>query len=163
MACPDRPGLIRTEADELTYGLHVMVRYELEKALIRGELSVADLPAAWNAKYSEYLGVTVPDDAHGVLQDIHWACGDMGYFPSYALGSAYGAQAMEDLRRTLPLDDQLAAGDLAPLKAALSDRLWNYGRMKEPQWLVRSLCGGAFDPTYYTAYLTRKFTALYAL
>ena len=157
------PGLIRTEADELTYGLHVMVRYELEKALIRGELSVADLPAAWNAKYSEYLGVTVPDDAHGVLQDIHWACGDMGYFPSYALGSAYGAQAMEDLRRTLPLDDQLAAGDLAPLKAALSDRLWNYGRMKEPQWLVRSLCGGAFDPTYYTAYLTRKFTALYAL
>ena len=157
------PGLIRTEADELTYGLHVMVRYELEKALLRGELSVADLPAAWNAKYREYLGVTVPDDAHGVLQDIHWACGDMGYFPSYALGSAYGAQAMEDLRRTLPLDDQFAAGDLAPLKAALSDRLWRYGRMKEPQWLVRSLCGGDFDPAYYTAYLTRKYTALYAL
>ena len=84
-------GLIRTDADELTYSLHIMVRYELEKELIRGSLAVADLPAAWNAKYKEYLGLDVPDDARGVLQDIHWACGDLGYFPSYALGSAYAA------------------------------------------------------------------------
>lgn len=157
------PGLIRTEADELTYGLHVMVRYELEKALIRGELAVADLPAAWNAKYKEYLGVAVPDDTHGVLQDIHWAGGDIGYFPSYALGSAYGAQAMDDLRRTLDLDGLLAAGDLAPLKAALHQRLWRYGQLKEPQWLVQSLCGGAFDPRHYTDYLRRKYTELYGL
>lgn len=157
------PGLIRTEADELTYGLHVLVRYELEKALIQGTLAVADLPAAWNAKYKEYLGVEVPDDTRGVLQDIHWAGGDIGYFPSYALGSAYGAQAIDDLRRTLDLDSQIAAGNLAPLKEALRERLWKYGQMKEPQWLVRSLCGGPFDPGHYTDYLRRKYTALYNL
>lgn len=157
------PGLIRTEADELTYGLHVMVRYELERELIRGTLAVADLPAAWNAKYKEYLGVDVPDDTRGVLQDIHWAGGDIGYFPSYALGSAYGAQAMDDLRRTLDLDAQIAAGDLAPLKDALRQRLWRYGQLKEPQWLVRSLCGGAFDPRHYIGYLRGKYTDLYGL
>ena len=118
------PSLIRTEADELTYPLHIMVRYELEKALIRGDLAVKDLPAAWNEKYREYLGVTPPDDARGVLQDIHWAGGDIGYFPSYALGSAYAAQALDDLRQTLDLDAQWAKGDLAPLKAALTGRLW---------------------------------------
>lgn len=157
------PSLIRTEADELTYALHIMVRYELEQALIRGELAVADLPAAWNAKYKQYLGVDVPDDAHGVLQDIHWAGGDLGYFPSYALGSAYGAQAMDDLAKTLDLDALISAGDLAPIKAALSARLWRYGLSKEPQWLVRSLCGGDFDPTHFTAYLTKKYTELYRL
>ena len=157
------PGLIRTEADELTYALHVMVRYELEKALIQGTLTVAELPAAWNAKYKEYLGVEVPDDTRGVLQDIHWACGDMGYFPSYALGSAYAAQAMDDLRTTLDVDAQLAAGDLRPLKEALSARLWKYGQSREPQWLVQSLCGGPFDAAHYTGYLTRKYTELYEL
>lgn len=157
------PGLIRTEADELTYGLHVMVRYELEKALLQGTLKVADLPAAWNARYREYLGVEVPDDTHGVLQDIHWAGGSFGYFPSYALGSAYGAQAVADLKRTMDLDAQLAAGDLAPLKEVLRQRVWQYGCLKEPQWLVRSLCGGSFDPAYFTGYLTKKYTALYGL
>lgn len=157
------PSLIRTEADELTYALHVMVRYELEKALLQGTLAVKDLPAAWNAKYREYLGVEVPDDAHGVLQDIHWAMGDLGYFPSYALGSAYGAQAMADLSRTLDLDALFAAGNLAPLREALRTRLWQYGCMKEPQDLVRSLCGGTFDPRHYTDYLTKKYTELYKL
>ena len=83
-----------------------MVRYELEKALMQGTLAVANLPAAWNAKYKEYLGVDVPDDAHGCLQDIHWSMGDIGYFPSYALGSAYGAQALDDLRKTNDFDAQ---------------------------------------------------------
>lgn len=160
------PGLIRTEADELTYSLHIMVRYELEKALIGGSLTVAELPAAWNAKYKEYLGLDVPDDAHGVLQDIHWAMGDLGYFPSYALGSAYGAQAWDDLNAAFgpgALDAQLAAGNLEPLKTALRDRLWRYGNSREPAELVRSLCGGAFDPKHYTGYLKRKYTELYAL
>jgi len=159
------PGLIRTEADELTYALHIMVRYELEKALLQGSLSVSELPAAWNAKYKEYLGIDVPDDAHGVLQDIHWAMGDFGYFPSYALGSAYGAQAMADLsgKPGFDLDAQLAAGDLNPLKEALCGRLWRYGKSKETPWLVRSLCGGEFDPSYYTRYLQNKYTALYDL
>ena len=159
-------GLIRTDADELTYSLHIMVRYELEKELIRGSLAVVDLPAAWNAKYKEYLGLDVPDDARGVLQDIHWACGDLGYFPSYALGSAYAAQAWDDLDRQFGpgvLDGQLAAGNLAPLKAALRDRLWQYGAAREPAELVRSLCGGSFDPAHYTDYLRRKYTDLYEL
>ena len=157
------PGLIRTEADELTYALHIMVRYELEKAMIQGTLAVKDLPAAWNARYKEYLGLDVPDDGHGCLQDIHWAMGDIGYFPSYALGSAYGAQAIADLRKTMDLDAQWAAGDLEPLKNALCDRLWKYGCSKEPAWLVRSLCGGDFDPRYFTDYLKAKYTDLYKL
>ena len=157
------PGLIRTEADELTYALHIMVRYELEKALLQGSLQVRDLPAAWNEKYKQYLGLDVPDDTHGVLQDIHWAGGDLGYFPSYALGSAYGAQAMADLRRTLDLDGLLAAGNLQPLKDALRERVWRHGCSKEPAWLVQSLCGGAFDPTHYTTYLTKKYSELYNL
>ena len=160
------PGLIRTDADELTYSLHIMVRYELEKALIEGSLAVRDLPAAWNAKYRQYLGVDVPDDAHGVLQDIHWACGDLGYFPSYALGSAYGAQAWDDLNARFGagvLDAQLAAGNLEPLKGALRDRLWKYGASREPAELVKSLCGGDFDVRHYTRYLRDKYAALYAL
>ena len=157
------PGLIRTEADELTYALHIMVRYELEKAMMQGTLAVRDLPAAWNAKYKEYLGVDVPDDAHGCLQDIHWSMGDMGYFPSYALGSAYGAQAIADLRKTMDLDAQWAEGNLQPLKDALCDRLWKYGNLKEPAWLVKSLCGGTFDPHYFTDYLKAKYTDLYKL
>ncbi len=157
------PGLIRTEADELTYALHIMVRYELEKALLQGTLAVADLPAAWNEKYRQYLGVEVPDDARGCLQDIHWAMGDFGYFPSYALGSAYAAQAVAGLRRTMDLDAQWARGDLAPLRDALCARLWRYGSSREPAWLVRSLCGGPFDPRCYTDYLTQKYTALYKL
>ena len=157
------PGPIRTEADELTYALHIMVRYELEKALIQGTLAVTDLPAAWNAKYKEYLGVDVPDNAHGCLQDIHWAMGDIGYFPSYALGSAYGAQAIDDLRKTNDFDAQWAKGDMEPLKAALKERVWQWGSMKEPQWIVESLCGGKFDPHHFTEYLKKKYTELYNL
>ncbi len=157
------PGPIRTKADELTYPLHIMVRYELEKALVHGELAVRDLPAAWNERYREYLGITPKNDAEGVLQDIHWAGGDIGYFPSYALGSAYAAQAMDDIRQALDVDACAARGDLAPLREELTKRLWRYGCLKETDWLVESLCGGPFDPAHYTAYLTRKYTALYAL
>ena len=140
-----------------------MVRYELEKALFHGELSVSELPAAWNAKYKEYLGVDVPDDAHGVLQDIHWSWGEFGYFPSYALGSAYAAQAMASLAAEMDLDAMLAKGDLTPLKTALTNRLWQYGCMKEPAWLIENLCGGTFDPKYYIEYLTKKYSELYSL
>lgn len=157
------PGFIRTEADELTYALHIMVRYELEKALMQGTLSVEELPAAWNAKYKEYLGLDVPDDTRGCLQDIHWSMGDMGYFPSYALGSAYSAQTVADLRRTMELDAQWAQGDMEPLKQALRTRLWQYGNAREPQWLVKNLCGGTFDAAYFTRYLKEKYTDLYEL
>ena len=156
------PGLIRTEADELTYSLHIMVRYELEKALLQGTLAVKDLPAAWNEKYKQYLGVSVPDDTHGVLQDIHWTS-DLGYFPSYALGSAYAAQAMDDIKKTLDVDALTRGGDMKPLVRELTNRLWQYGCKKEPAWLVKNLCGGEFDPQYFTRYLQEKYIALYAL
>ena len=100
---------------------------------------------------------------HGCLQDIHWSMGDIGYFPSYALGSAYGAQALDDLRKTNDFDAQWANGDVEPLKAALKERVWQWGSMKEPAWLVESLCGGKFDPHHFTDYLKKKYTELYEL
>ncbi len=158
-----QPSLIRTEADEVTYCLHIMVRYELEKRLMDGSLAVKDLPAAWNAQMKELLGVEVPDDAHGVLQDIHWACGDMGYFPSYALGTAYGAQMMAQMRKTLDVDALLEAGDWVPITRWLEERVWQYGKEKSPAWLLQNACGAAFDPKYYTDYLVEKYSAIYQL
>ena len=158
-----RPSLIRTEADEVTYCLHVMVRYELEKRLMDGSLAVKDLPAAWNAWMKELLGVDVPDDAHGVLQDIHWAGGDLGYFPSYALGTAYGAQMMAAMRRDLDVDGLLEAGDWGPINAWLEERIWQFGKEKTPAQLLENACGAAFDPKYYTDYLVEKYSAIYGL
>lgn len=158
-----QPSLIRTEADEVTYCLHVMVRYELEKRLMDGSLAVKDLPAAWNAQMKELLGVEVPDDAHGVLQDIHWACGDLGYFPSYALGTAYGAQMMASMRKELDVDGLLEAGNWAPITGWLEERIWQYGKEKTPAQLLQNACGGAFDPKFYTDYLVEKYSAIYQL
>jgi len=157
------PSLIRTEADELTYALHVMVRYELEKAIIAGELAVSDLPAAWNAKYKEYLGVDVPDDTHGVLQDSHWSGGSVGYFPSYALGSAYGAQMMESLRRDVNVEEAISSGSLKPIVDWLGERIYRHGCMYDPSVLLHNCCGAEFDATYYVRYLTEKFTKIYNL
>ena len=157
------PSLIRTDADELTYPLHIMVRYELEKQLLHGELSVRDLPAAWNRMYREYLGIEVPDDAHGVLQDIHWAGGDLGYFPTYALGTAYAAQMTAAMKDRFDLEGCCARGDLAPVREYLAGTIWQYGKQREPEELIRAGCGGAFDPGFFTRYLEEKYRELYAL
>ena len=157
------PSLIRTEADELTYPLHIMIRYELERRLVNRELSTKDLPAEWNRLYREYLGIEVPDDTHGVLQDSHWSGGSIGYFPSYALGSAYGAQMLAKMRETVDVEACEAAGDLAPVSAWLGEHIWKYGRLYEPGELFRRAVEGEFDPTYYTDYLERKLTDVYGL
>ena len=157
------PSLIRTEADEVTYCLHVMVRYELEKKVMSGELEVKDLPAAWNALYKEYLGVDVPDDTHGVLQDSHWSGGGIGYFPSYALGSAYGAQLLAKMRESVDVDACLATGDFAPINAWNREHIWQHGCTKKPEQLLTDALGQAFDPTAYTDYLEKKYTELYGL
>ncbi len=157
------PSLIRTEADELTYSLHIMVRYELEKQLFAGTLAPRDLPEAWNALYQEYLGVTVPDDKHGVLQDSHWSGGMFGYFPSYSIGSAYAAQMYANMEKELDVRALVARGELAPIIAWLTERIYRFGMLKKPNELVELACGGAFDPKYYTDYLTKKFTKLYQL
>lgn len=157
------PSLIRTEADELTYSLHVMVRYELEKALVDGSLRVADLPAAWQEKMEEYLGISVPSDREGVLQDSHWSGGGIGYFPSYALGSAYGAQILARMRQELDVDGAMAAGDLRPIVAWLTEKIYQHGCRYDPMELLEQVCGAPFDPTYYTTYLEQKFSAIYQL
>lgn len=155
-------SLIRTEADELTYCLHVMVRYEIEKRLIGGTLAVKDVPAEWNRLYKEYLGIDVPDDTRGCLQDSHWSGGSFGYFPSYALGSAYGAQMLRNMEQEMDVWGPVSSGDLSGVTGWLREHIHKYGGMMEPADIVKNACGD-FDPTVYTDYLTKKYSELYGL
>ena len=157
------PSLIRIEADEMTYPMHIMVRYELEKQLIAGTLAVRDLPQAWNAMTKAYLGVDVPDDAHGCLQDTHWACGLFGYFPSYALGSAYAAQMLAVMEKELgSLDKLIDDGELGRVTEWLRAHIHTYGCLYTPGELFERCCG-EFDAAYYVGYLTKKYTEIYKL
>ena len=158
-----RPSLIRTEADELTYALHVMIRYELEKAMIAGNLAVADIPGEWNRLYKEVLGVDVPNDRRGCLQDSHWSFGGMGYFPSYALGSAYGVQMLKEMEKDTDVWGTVAKGDLSPVTAWLTEKIHQYGSLKKPRDLLPAAMGGPLDATVYTGYLKKKFGELYSL
>ena len=158
-----QPSLIRTEADELTYALHVMVRYEIEKQLIGGTLAIQDVPAEWDRLYKEYLGVDVPSDAEGCLQDSHWAGGMIGYFPSYALGSAYGPQMLKKMQEDLgDVYADVAKGDLTKVTAWLKDKIHRHASFIKPGELFRSVCG-EFDAKYFTDYLTAKYAELYNL
>ena len=158
------PSLIRVEADECTYNLHIIIRFELEVALIEGDLSVDDIPGAWNAKVKEYLGLDVPDDAHGCLQDIHWSHGVFGYFPTYALGNLYAAQLFDTMLEQIPgLWDKVAAADFAPILAWLREHIHVHGRRKLAPALVREITGKDLTPEPYMAYLESKFGALYNL
>ena len=157
------PSLIRTEADELTYALHVMVRYEIEKQIIGGTLTVAEIPAEWKRLYKEYLGVDVPNDREGCLQDSHWSGGSVGYFPSYALGSAYGPQMLSKMEEELgDIWADVANGDLSKVTAWLKTNIHTHASFKKPGALFEEVCG-KFDASYYTDYLTRKYTELYNL
>lgn len=157
-----QPSLIRTEADELTYCLHVMVRYEIEKQLIGGTLAVKDVPETWNRLYKEYLGVDVPDDKRGCLQDSHWSGGSFGYFPSYALGSAYGAQMLRNMEQDMDVWGPVSRGDLSQVSAWLGEKVHRHGGLMEPADVVKNACGD-FDPTVYADYLEKKYSALYGL
>ena len=157
------PSLIRIEADELTYPLHIMVRYEVEKQLIAGTLEVKDVPAQWNRLYKEYLGVDVPSNAKGCLQDSHWSGGSIGYFPSYAIGSAYGPQMLKKMEEDLgDIYENVAKGDLSAVTGWLKEHIHRYASFKKPGELFESVCG-KFDAKYYTDYLTEKYTKLYNL
>ena len=157
------PSLIRTEADELTYPLHILIRYRVESALFAGEVSVHDAPRLWNELTRDYLGIEVPDDAHGILQDVHWSNGTFAYFPSYAIGSAYAAQYLRTLEGEFDVFGAVASGDLAPVRSWLGEKIWRYGSSKDPSWLVEHACGGPFDPSCYTEYLAGKYRAIYGL
>ena len=155
---------IRTEADELTYPLHVLVRYEIEQLLLSGEAKAADVPRLWTQKYHDYLGINVPNDARGALQDTHWSGGLIGYFPTYAYGSAIGAQLKATMvREGMDFDGVCASGDLTPIHAWLRDRIWRFGRSRDTSELILDACGEPFSPAYFTDYLTEKFSALYGL
>ena len=157
-----QPSLIRTEADELTYCLHVMVRYEIEKQLIGGTLEVKDVPETWNRLYKEYLGVDVPDDKRGCLQDSHWSGGSFGYFPSYALGSAYGAQMLRNMEQDIDVWGPVSKGDLSQVSNWLREKVHRYGGLMEPADVVKNACGD-FDPTVFADYLEKKYSELYGL
>jgi carboxypeptidase Taq len=155
-----RPSLIRVSADEVTYGLHIVLRFELELALIEGTLEVADLPAAWNERTRAYLGLDVPDDLHGVLQDVHWSEGLFGYFPTYALGNVIAGQLWSRIGEDLPdLDDCFAAGDFGPLRAWLAEHVHRHGRRLMPAELLEHVVGGPLDPAPYLDYLEGKLQA----
>lgn len=157
-----RPSLIRIEADELTYCLHVMVRYELEKDLLDGKIRIAELPELWADKYEELLGVRPNHVSEGVMQDTHWSSGLVGYFPSYAVGNAYAAQLMAAMRKTVNVDSAVASGNLSTVNAWLCENVHRHGAVFSPDELLRKATGKSFDPSDYVAYLTSKFTELYA-
>ena len=152
------PGFIRVEADELTYDFHIMLRVEIECALMDGSLSVSDLPEAWNAVLRRDLDLVVPDDAHGVLQDVHWSSGTIGSFASYTIGNVMAAQVMDALRGEDPsLDASLAAGAYAPLADKLRERIWQHGRRFSREELLVRTTGRGLDPEPYLAYLHGKY------
>jgi len=159
-----QPSLIRVEADEATYNLHIMLRLELEIAIVEGKLAVKDLPEAWNSKVKEYLGVAPANDAQGVLQDIHWSCGYMGYFPTYALGNLVSVQLWEVINREIPdLPGQIRAGKFEALLTWLRANIHAHGRKFEPQELVKRITGSRIDPAPYVRYLKEKFGQIYGL
>jgi len=158
------PSLIRIEADELTYNLHIMIRYEIERMLFNEALPVRDLPEVWNAKYREALGVTPATDAEGVLQDVHWSGGSFGYFPSYSLGNMYAAQMMNAAKEKLPqLEAQIASGNLLPLKEWLTEQVYRHGKLLQPAEIIARTSGGPLRSDDLADYLERKYRDIYRL
>jgi carboxypeptidase Taq len=159
-----QPSLIRVNADEATYNLHIMLRLELEIGMVDGSIAVKDLPEIWNAKMQEYLGVTPPDDARGVLQDIHWSGGAIGYFSTYALGNLVSAQLWEKINKDIRnLDDQIRKGDFSELLAWLRKNIHQHGQKYEPQQLVQKVTGSKISSEPYVRYLTKKYSEIYGL
>ena len=159
-----QPSLIRTEADELTYNLHVIIRFELEKALFDGTLEVKDLPIAWHDKMQAYLGIVPVNHKEGVLQDVHWAGGMFGYFPSYALGNIYGGQFLMQIEKELGgLDTLLEKGELMKVSDWLTEHVHTFGCMKAPMQIIQDACQSHLDATPIIRYYTDKYTKLYNL
>ena len=156
-------SLIRTEADELTYPLHIMIRYELEKKLFNEDIDFKQLPQLWNQMYQDYLGVIPSSDTEGILQDVHWAGGLFGYFPSYAIGSAVGAQIYAYMQKHTNIDEWIATGNFQALKDYLKEHLHRYGTIYTTNELLKNLTGETFNPQYYIDYLKTKYKALYHL
>lgn len=159
-----QPSLIRVEADELTYNLHIMLRFEIEQGLIEGKTQPEDLPTVWNRKMEEYLGIVPPTDAEGVLQDVHWSFGAFGYFPTYTLGNLYSVQFFEQAMRELPnLEHEIAAGQLMGLRRWLEQKIHRWGRMFTPAHLAERVTGSTINPEPFLQYVEKKYGELYQL
>jgi carboxypeptidase Taq len=158
------PSFIRVEADEVTYNLHVILRFEIERALIEDGLDVADLPRIWNSKMKELLMVEVPDDSLGVLQDVHWSGGMIGYFPTYSLGNLYSAQFFAAARRDIPaLDDEMSRGEFSSLLRWLREKIHIHGKFYSARELVKNATGEPLNSKYFAAYITKKYSEIYEL
>jgi carboxypeptidase Taq len=159
-----KPSFIRVEADELTYNLHIMLRFEIEQDLIEGKVQPEDLPALWNQKMKEYLGITPTSDAEGVLQDVHWSFGAFGYFPTYTLGNLYSVQFFEQAKLEIPrLEEGIAAGQLLELRRWLEQKIHRWGRMFTPDHLARRVTGTTISPDPFLSYVEKKYGEIYQL
>ncbi|MTD30733.1 carboxypeptidase M32 [Planomicrobium sp. YIM 101495] len=156
-----KPSLIRVEADEVTYPLHIMIRYELEKALLDGEVKMSDLPGIWNEKMKDYLGVAPPSDREGILQDIHWSSGDFGYFPLYTIGMMYAAQLHHTMDKELHVKQRVRNNELEQIKGWLTDHVYQYGKSKKPLDILMNATNEPLNPDYLITYLTGKYSDLY--
>ncbi len=156
-----RPTTLRSEADEVSYCMHIMLRFDMERAVLNGEISVHDAPAAWNELSGKYLGCVPRNDAEGILQDLHWASGQIGYFPAYALGTAAAAQLMALIRRELDVDGALRRGDVSGINAWLCEHIWRCGALLPPEELMERAMGGPLDVKYYADYLSDKLSEVY--
>ncbi|RIK29313.1 MAG: carboxypeptidase [Anaerolineae bacterium] len=158
------PSLIRVNADEATYNLHIMLRLELEIAMVEGKVNIKDLPEIWNTKMMDYLGVTPPNDAQGVLQDIHWSGGAIGYFSTYALGNLVSAQLWEKINKDIKgLEDQIRKGDFSELLGWLHKNIHQHGQKFEPQTLMQNVTSSKITPAPYVRYLKKKYSEIYGL
>ena len=159
-----QPSLIRTEADELTYHFHVMIRYEIEKQLIEGSISARDIPALWNELYKKYLGVTVPDDKQGCLQDVHWSHGSFGYFATYSIGSLYAAQLYATiLQQPLSVEGELEKGNNLPVLEWLQQHIYKYGRYYNSGELCKLATGQELSSHFFMDYVNKKYTGIYEI
>ena len=158
-----RPSLVRTEADELTYPMHILVRYEIEKGLFNGSISVEGLDQTWADMYEKYLGVRPVNASEGILQDVHWSCGEFGYFPTYALGSAFAAQFVKKMQEEIAVDDLLSNNHYDTVIEWLKKNIHQYGCMYDADEIMQKATGASFDVNVYIEYLTRKYTELYDL
>ncbi|MCB9135787.1 MAG: carboxypeptidase M32 [Anaerolineales bacterium] len=158
-----QPSFIRVEADEVSYNLHIIIRFEIEVALLEGRLAVKDLPEAWRAKFEEYLGVTPPNNREGVLQDVHWSWGLIGHFQSYALGNIIASQWWSMMAKDLPQDELMRAGNITPIREWLGEHVHQYGRKYTPKDLIQKVTGGPINTAPFLAYLEGKFGEVYGV
>ena len=155
-----KPSCIRVDADEVTYGLHIILRFRLERQLLSGALDVHQLPQAWNDTMEQLIGIRPRNDREGVLQDVHWSMGELGYFPTYALGNLYGAQIMDAMRQHIDVDQIIASGDFSEIRNWLDSHILRYGTLYEPKDLLRRATGSDLDARHFTTYLKTKYTGV---